>query len=54
MTVILSPAAFDALLARLSRPGKYCPRVARVLSTPAPWEPTPNLAETRSWLGVTP
>jgi hypothetical protein len=38
MRYIVSPAAFDALLARLSRPGEYCPRVARVLSTPAPWE----------------
>jgi len=38
MTVTLSAAAFDALLARLRRPGCYCPRVARVLSKPAPWE----------------
>jgi hypothetical protein len=38
MTVILPAAAFDVLLARLCRPGRYCPRVARVLSTSAPWE----------------
>lgn len=31
-------ADFDALLQRLSRPGRYCPRVAKVLSTPAPWD----------------
>jgi len=31
-------ADFDALLRRLSRPGRYCPRVAKVLSTPASWE----------------
>ena len=32
------PAAFDALLRRVTRPGRYCPRVAKVLSTPAPWD----------------
>jgi hypothetical protein len=33
------PAAnFDRLLRRLQQPGRYCPRIARVLSTPAPWE----------------
>ena len=30
--------AFGALLYRLSRPGRFCPRVAKVLSTPAPWD----------------
>jgi hypothetical protein len=34
----LSPAAFDALLRRITRPGRYCPRVAKVLSTTAPWD----------------
>jgi hypothetical protein len=43
----LRPAAFDALLRRAIRSGRYCPRVARVLSTPAPWDegeppPTPS------------
>lgn len=32
------PADFYALLRRLSKPGRYCPRVAKVLSTPAPWD----------------
>lgn len=45
------PVAFDALLRRATRPGRYCPRVARVLSTPAPWdggevERTPNQLQT--------
>jgi hypothetical protein len=31
-------ADFDALLRRLQRPSRYCPRVAKVLSTPAPWD----------------
>ena len=31
------PADFDALLRRLQRPGRYCPRVAKALSTPALW-----------------
>jgi hypothetical protein len=34
----LSPAAFDSLLRRVTRPGRYCPKVAKVLSTPAPWD----------------
>lgn len=34
----LSPAAFDALLHRITRPGRYCPKVAKVLSTLAPWD----------------
>jgi hypothetical protein len=29
---------FDALQRRLSKPGRYDLRVARVLSTPAPWD----------------
>jgi hypothetical protein len=32
------PADFHALLRRLQRLGRYCPRVAKVLSTPAPWD----------------
>ncbi len=32
------PADFDALQRRLDKPGRYCPRVAKVLSTPAPWD----------------
>jgi hypothetical protein len=31
-------ADFDALLRRITRPGRYCPRVAKVLCTPAPWD----------------
>jgi hypothetical protein len=31
-------ASFDRLLHRLSEPGRYCPRVAKVLSTPSPWD----------------
>jgi hypothetical protein len=34
----LPPTAFDALLRRITRPGRYCPKVAKVLSTPAPWD----------------
>ena len=44
----LSPAAFDALLRRITRPGRYCPRVAKVLSTPAPWDASCELTELRS------
>lgn len=29
---------FDALQQRLAEPGQYDPRVAKVLSTPAPWD----------------
>jgi len=32
------PANFDALAKRLQQPGRYDPKVAKVLSTPAPWE----------------
>ena len=32
------PADFDALVLRIARPGQYCPRVAKVLSTPAHWD----------------
>lgn len=28
--------AFARLFPRLSKPGKYCPKVAKVMSTPAP------------------
>jgi hypothetical protein len=35
---ILTATAFDRLLQRIQRPGQYCPRVAKVLSTPAPWD----------------
>ena len=34
------PADFDALVRRITRPGRYCPKVAKVLSTPAPWDDT--------------
>jgi hypothetical protein len=34
----ISPAAFDAVLRRITRPGRYCPRVTKVLSTPALWD----------------
>lgn len=34
----LSQRDFDALVERLAKPGRYCPRVAKVLSTPAPWD----------------
>lgn len=30
--------AFARFLHQLSKPGKYCPKVAKVLSTPAPWD----------------
>jgi hypothetical protein len=40
LTTNLSPAAFDALLRRITRPGRYCPKVAKVLSTPALWDDT--------------
>lgn len=32
------PGDFDALLRRLSEPGRYDPRVAKVLSTTPPWD----------------
>ena len=34
----MTTQAFDALLRRITRPGRYCPRVAKALSTPAPWD----------------
>jgi DNA-binding ferritin-like protein len=34
----LTQRDFDALVERLNQPGQYCPRVAKVLSTPAPWD----------------
>jgi hypothetical protein len=34
----IHPAAFAALLRRITRPGRYCPRAAKVLATPAPWD----------------
>ena len=34
----ITATSFDHLLRRLQRPGRYCPRVAKVLSTPAPWD----------------
>lgn len=36
--VVLLPDAFDALQRRLDEPGQYDPRVAKVLSTTAPWD----------------
>ena len=36
--IVLSPEGFAALQRRLSQPGRYCSRVAKVLSTPAPWD----------------
>lgn len=36
--VVLTAEAFDALASRLEQPGRYDPRVARVLSRKAPWE----------------
>lgn len=36
--VALPAEAFDALASRLEQPGRYDPRVARVLSRKAPWE----------------
>jgi len=38
MTLTIPATAFGALLARIRRPGRYCPCVARVLSKPAPWD----------------
>jgi len=35
---IIPTEAFDRLQQRLQRPGRYCPRVAKVLSTTAPWD----------------
>jgi hypothetical protein len=40
------PADFDALLRRLQRPCRYCPKVAKVLSTPAPWDDHCNKTST--------
>jgi len=34
----LSPESFAALQRRLAKAGGYDPRVAKVLSTPAPWD----------------
>ena len=34
----MTAQAFDSLLRRITRPGRYCLRVAKVLSTPAPWD----------------
>jgi hypothetical protein len=34
----MTPADFDALAKRLQQPGRYDPKVAKVLSTPAPWD----------------
>ena len=34
----IAPADFDALAKRLQQPGRYDPKVAKVLSTPAPWD----------------
>lgn len=34
----LDPARFDRLQQRLDQPGSYDPQVAKVLSTPAPWD----------------
>lgn len=36
--IMLSPEGFNALQRRLAEAGGYCPRVAKVLSTPAPWD----------------
>lgn len=36
--VVLPAEDFDALARRLEQPGRYDPRVARVLSRKAPWE----------------
>ena len=36
--IVLSPEGFAALQRRLAQPGRYCPRVAKVLSRPAPWD----------------
>lgn len=36
--VVLPGKAFDALATRLEQPGRFDPRVARVLSRKAPWE----------------
>ena len=34
----MAPSDFDALMRRLQQPGRFDPRVAKVLATPAPWE----------------
>jgi len=36
--VVLSAKSFDALLERLKRAGGFDPKVARVLTTPSPWD----------------
>lgn len=36
--VVLRAEDFDALASRLEQPGRYDPRVARVLSRKAPWD----------------
>jgi hypothetical protein len=36
--VVLPAEDFDALVSRLEQPGRYDPRVARVLSRKAPWD----------------
>jgi hypothetical protein len=36
----MTAQAFDDLVRRITRPGRYCPKVAKVLSTPAPWDNT--------------
>ncbi len=36
--VVLPAEDFDALVRRLEQPGRYDPRVARILSRKAPWE----------------
>ena len=48
--VVLSPENFARLLQRLSAPGRYDPRIARVLMRRAPWddEPPELDASTRS------
>lgn len=38
----LDPASFDRLQQRLQRAGQYDPKVAKVLSTPAPWDAAPR------------
>jgi DNA-binding ferritin-like protein len=42
----LTQRDFDALVERLNQPGQYCPRVAKVLSTPAPWDDHCNKTST--------
>jgi hypothetical protein len=49
---IIPAANFDVLQRRLSKPGQYDPRVAKVMSTPAPWEQLPNMLRNNppAWL----